>query len=77
MELSGKERTLRALNFEVTDRLPIVGGRIRHVEFLTEVANITVDQFWENPRHFAIEVADRMGARILQVPYDYLPIFQR
>ena len=66
--MDGKERTLCALNFEPTDRLPIVGGRIRHVEFLTEVAQITVDQFWENPRRVAIEVADKMGADAIWGP---------
>jgi len=68
MSMSGKERTLRALNFEPTDRLPIVGGRIRHVDLLTQVAEITADQFWENPQRVAIEVADSLGADTIWGP---------
>lgn len=66
--ITGKERTLQALAFKPTDRLPIVGGRIRHVDLLTEIANISIDQFWKYPRQVIIEVSDRLGSDTIWGP---------
>jgi len=64
-ELTGIERTMRALNFEETDRIPIVGGFVRHPEFLAEAAGVSVSMFWENPRKVAIEAFRRLGVDLI------------
>ena len=64
-ELTGIERTMRALNFEETDRIPIVGGFVRHPEFLAEVAGVPLSIFWKNPRKIAIEAFKKLGADLI------------
>lgn len=38
-ELTGIERALQELNLEETDRVPVIGGLVRHPQFLAEVAD--------------------------------------
>jgi hypothetical protein len=62
MHQTGIARTLAALNFQLTDRLPIVGGRIRQTQFLLEITRLTEEVFWANPRRAAVLAAERIGA---------------
>ena len=64
-ELSGIERCLKAINFEQTDYVPVVGGFIRHPAFLAQVAGVSVKQFWENPRKTALEAFKRLNADMI------------
>jgi hypothetical protein len=73
MSYTGINRTLRALNFQTTDRLPVVGGRIRQTDFLTEVAGVTLEKFYQSPRQYTIEVAAIMGADAIFGPTVPLP----
>lgn len=57
--MTGKERTLRALNFEAADRAPMAGGLVGNAEFLAEVAG--VPDFWAEPRRTAFEAFRRLG----------------
>jgi hypothetical protein len=59
--LSGKERTLRAIAFEPTDRVPVVGGFVRHPPFLAQAAGVSVDDFWRDPRTVAIRAFRNLG----------------
>lgn len=62
---TGIERTMHALNFEQTDRIPIVGGFVRHPEFLAELAGVSLPVFWGNPRKVAIEAFRKLSADII------------
>lgn len=52
--MTGRERTLRAIHFEPTDRAPVVGGFVRHPPFLAEAAGTSVEAFWADPKTVAI-----------------------
>ena len=39
--MTGKERTLRAIDFEPTDRIPVVGGFVRHPPFMAAAAGVS------------------------------------
>lgn len=60
--MTGIERALRALNFEPTDRVPIMGGFLAHAEIMREVTGL--DPFAE-PQRTAIETARRLGADVI------------
>jgi len=66
--LTGIERTMRALNFQDTDRIPVVGGLVRRPEFLAEVGGVTVGDFWKNPRKTAIAAFRKLGADLIVGP---------
>ncbi len=59
--MTGRERTLRAINFEPIDRLPVVGGFVRHPHFLAGAAGTTVDAFWADPKTIAIRAFRNLG----------------
>lgn len=59
--MTGKERALRALDFEPTDRLPVVGGFIRHPEFIAKAAGVSRDEFWKEPQTTAIRAYRNIG----------------
>lgn len=63
--LSGRERTLLALDFESTDRVPVVGGFVRHAQFLAVAAGTTVDGFWADPRGVAIRAFRDLGVDVI------------
>lgn len=63
--MTGKERTLRTINFEATDRLPVVGGFVRHPTFLAAAAGTTVDAFWANPQAVAIKAFRNLGVDVI------------
>jgi hypothetical protein len=46
-ELSGRERSIRAMNFEPTDRLPIMAN-ILPPKFVQEVTAITEEEYWSH-----------------------------
>jgi len=56
--VTGIERTLKALNFEEVDRIPVAGGLVGHAEFLAEVAG--APDFWTAPRQIAFEAYRRL-----------------
>jgi len=60
--MTGVERALRALNFEETDRVPLLGGFCPHAEFLAEASGM---DFWANPRKAAIEAYKCVGADMI------------
>lgn len=55
-------RALGALTFHPTDRVPFIGGRIRHAAFLLAVSGASLDSLQENPRKVAMDVAKLLGA---------------
>ena len=57
--MSKIERVRRALNFQEVDRVPIVGGFVRHPEFLAEVSE--EPDFWANPRKVAVKAYQKLG----------------
>jgi hypothetical protein len=63
--MTGRERTLRAINFEATDRTPVVGGFVRHPPFLAGAAGTSVEAFWDDPRSVAIRAFRRLGVDVI------------
>ncbi|OGV37145.1 MAG: hypothetical protein A2X48_04860 [Lentisphaerae bacterium GWF2_49_21] len=63
--MTGKERTLLAINFEPTDRIPVVGGFVRHPQFLAEMAGVSVEEFWTDPRKTAIRAFHSLGVDVI------------
>jgi hypothetical protein len=61
--LGGVERSLRELNFQENDRVPIAGGFICKASFLEKVARM--GPFWNNPRAIAIEAYRRLGTDLI------------
>jgi hypothetical protein len=59
--MEGYERTLRAIDFKATDRLPVVGGFVRHPPFLAKAAGTTVEGFWADPKGVAIRAFRNLG----------------
>jgi hypothetical protein len=59
--MNGRERTLRAIDFEPTDRVPVVGGFVRHPPFLARAAGTTVEGFWADPKGAAIRAFRNLG----------------
>lgn len=59
--MTGFERTLRAIDFEPTDRVPVVGGFVRHPPFLAAAAGVTVEAFWKDPQGVAIRAFRNLG----------------
>ena len=57
--VTGKERALRALSFEDTDRVPMLGGFVSHAEALRHLTGLDP---WAEPYRAAVE-----GAKALQV----------
>jgi flagellar motor protein MotB len=57
--LTGKERTLRALDFEPVDRAPIAGGLLQNAEYLARKAGRR--DFWAAPRETAFQAFRAMG----------------
>jgi len=64
-ELSGRERTMLALDFQLTDRVPVVGGFVRHPAFLAAAAGTTVDGFWAAPKEVAIRAFRNLGVDVI------------
>ena len=64
--MTGRERTLRALSFEPTDRPPIAGGLLQNAQFLAEMAG--VDDFWGDPRRNTFEGFRQMGCDAILGP---------
>lgn len=63
--MTRKERVLQALAFEAVDRVPVVGGFVRHPAFLAAAAGVTVETFWQAPRAAAITAFKRLGADVI------------
>jgi len=63
--MTGIERTLRAIEFEQTDRLPVVGGFVRHPPFLAAAAGVSVDEFWRDPQATAIRAFRNLGVDVI------------
>jgi hypothetical protein len=74
--LNGKERALRALNFEGTDRIPIQGGWFKSPAFLEAASGIKMKygftmNAWENPLRAIARAYMNVGADItwsIEVP---------
>jgi hypothetical protein len=60
-----RERVLRAIRFEPGDRLPVVGGFVRHPAFLAETAGVSIEQFWSSPRQTAITAFRKLGVDLI------------
>ncbi len=52
---------MRAIDFEPTDRVPVVGGFVRHAPFLAKAAGTTVEVFWADPKGVAIRAFRNLG----------------
>ncbi len=59
--MTGHEGTLRAIAFEPTDRVPVVGGFVRHPAFLAQAAGTTAEAFWADPKAVAIRAFRNLG----------------
>ena len=59
------DRTLCALDFKAADKIPAVGGFVRHPRFLAETAGVSEAEFWEAPRKTAIEAFRRLKADLV------------
>lgn len=59
--MNGRERTLRTLDFEPVDRVPVVGGFVRHARFLAQAAGTTVEAFWADRHGVAIRAFRNLG----------------
>lgn len=76
MEFKGKERALRALNFEEVDRVPIMGGWCAHAGFLANASGVKMRYdyamtTWENPMRAALQAYKNVGADL--IPQFILP----
>jgi hypothetical protein len=58
-EMSGKERAIRAMNFEMTDRLPIMANGLGSPEFVMKLLGLGEDEYWANQpgAHYKASVA--------------------
>lgn len=63
--MTGRERTLRAIEFRETDRVPVVGGFVRHPRFLASAAGATVEEFWGDPRGVAVRAFRNLGVDVI------------
>ncbi len=59
--MTGRERTMLALEFAPTDRVPVVGGFVRHPPFLAKAAGTTLEEFWADPKGVAIRAFRNLG----------------
>jgi hypothetical protein len=69
LKLCGRERALRALNFEETDRVPIHGGWFKHPKFLELASGIKMKygftmNTWENPLRAIARAYINVGADV-------------
>jgi len=63
--MTPRNRVLRSLHFEPVDRIPVVGGFVRHPEFLAASAGVTIEHFWSSPRETAIAALRNQGADVI------------
>jgi len=63
--MTPRERVLGALLFEPVDRVPVVGGFVRHPEFLAASAGVAVEHFWSAPRRTAISAFRSLGVDVI------------
>lgn len=63
--MNGRERALRAIEFAETDRAPVVGGFVRHPEFLAAAAGTSPEEFWKDPRGVAIRAFRALGVDVI------------
>ena len=68
--MKGKERTIRTLNFEETDRIPINGGWFKHADFLEKASGISLKyrfrmNDWENPLRAVVQAYKNVGADVI------------
>jgi len=70
LTLRGRERAIRALNFERIDRPPMWGGWCENPRFLEEASNIrmkygfTLNE-WENPMRAALQAFKNVGVDVI------------
>lgn len=57
--MTGKERTLCALNSEAVDRPPLAGGLLQNAAYLAAAAG--VDDFWADPRRTIFDAFRALG----------------
>ncbi|MBM3499439.1 MAG: hypothetical protein FJX74_12295 [Armatimonadetes bacterium] len=60
--MTGRERALRALQFQPTDRVPMLGGFIAHAEYLQKMSGLDP---WTDSRRAAIETVRAQGACLI------------
>ena len=64
--MTGKERTLRALNFENVDRPPLAGGLLQNAAYLAAAAG--VEDFWADPRRTIFAAFRALGCDVVLGP---------
>ena len=64
--MTGRERTLKALNGEPVDRPPVAGGLLQNPGLLAKIAG--EDDFWESPRKILFEAFRRLGCDAILGP---------
>ncbi len=60
--MTGKERALRALQFQPTDRVPLLGGFVANAEYIRQYSGLDP---WADPRKAAIEAARAAGVDLI------------
>ena len=60
--MTGRERALRALQFQPTDRVPMLGGFIAHAEYLQRMSGLDP---WTDPHRAAVETVRAQGACLI------------
>lgn len=63
--MTRSDGVLRALRFESVEHVPVVGGFVRHPEFLAAAAGVTLEQFWSSPRQVAISAFRNLGVDVI------------
>lgn len=58
--MTGRERAIKAMNFEMTDRLPIMANGVTP-EFVQWFMDISEEEYWGNQRAIHFEVMRRLG----------------
>ena len=58
--MTGRERAIRAMNFEGTDRLPIMANGVS-AGFVQRLLGLSEDDYWNNQQESHFETMRRLG----------------
>ena len=60
-----RERVLKSLCFEPTDRVPVGGGFALHPDFLADAAGVAMEHFWNSTRQTESSVFKKSGVDMI------------
>lgn len=58
--MTGRERAIKAMNFELTDRLPIMGNGVS-AGFVQRLLGISEDEYWNSQQEWHFQTMRRLG----------------